>query len=162
MRLGEALVDHVEDRRHLRHSRQGGRSREQVVQEIDAGTGDGAAQDRLLGEHAPDTPARLNRDADDLDVLRPWLGCERSHSLIRREHDDAVEPPLQRGERPDQSARIQLRPPGLAWNEMEGVQANGDRHAGPCASPSSGASAVRMRGSRTFGRNSASRRSAAS
>ena len=57
MRLGEALVDHVEDRRHLRHARQDGRGGEEV---------------RPVARRAS---GRLRRAGSSARRARAWRGC---------------------------------------------------------------------------------------
>src|SRR5439155_14020725 len=126
-RFREALVDHVVDRRHLRHARERRRGVERVVQQVDPGATGRPWEKRLLGRHAPHPAARSHGQPDDGDIARPRLFQQRGVGLAA---DEERQPEI--GARPYQgggeSADIRLAPAGLAGNEVEHVQADVQTH----------------------------------
>ena len=123
MRLRMPLVDHVENRRHLRDSWDRGRRVLHVVQEVDPRLPRRTRKHRLLDEHAPRAASRAHGNVDELDVRGPRLLRQRGRTLVAREHDQ-LQIPARLEQRGNEAPHVQLAAAGLPRNKVEGVEAD--------------------------------------
>ena len=120
MGLRVALVNHVENRRHLRDSGRDRRCVLHVVQKLDPGPSSRCWKQSLLGEDTPRAAAGAHRKTDEFDVGRPWLFRERGPCLTACEHDQA-EVRARLEQRRNESPRVHFTATGFAgtrWSRL--------------------------------------------